>query len=49
MHELHGHFLEDMTVGMTEIYSRTVTEAEQCAAFPEASVAVNPTDVVPRR
>ncbi len=28
MHELHGHFLEDMTVGMTEIYSRTVTEAD---------------------
>ena len=28
MHELHGHYLEDMTVGMTEVYSRTVTEAD---------------------
>jgi 3-hydroxybutyryl-CoA dehydratase len=28
MHELHGHYLEDMSVGMTEIYSRTVTETD---------------------
>ena len=28
MSELHGHYLEDMSVGMTEVYTRTVTEAD---------------------
>ena len=28
MNELHGHYLEDMSVGMTAIYARTVTEAD---------------------
>jgi 3-hydroxybutyryl-CoA dehydratase len=28
MHELHGHYLEDIDVGMTAIYTRTVTEAD---------------------
>jgi 3-hydroxybutyryl-CoA dehydratase len=28
MHELHGHYLEDIEVGMTAVYSRTVTEAD---------------------
>lgn len=28
MSEVHGHYLEDMSVGMTAIYTRTVTEAD---------------------
>lgn len=28
MSEVHGHYLEDMSVGMTAVYSRTVTEAD---------------------
>lgn len=26
--ELHGYFLEDLEVGMTEIYAKTITEAD---------------------
>ncbi|MBT3330079.1 MAG: MaoC family dehydratase [Rhodospirillaceae bacterium] len=26
--ELHGHFIEDLEVGMTDFYSRTITEAD---------------------
>jgi len=28
MKDLHGHYLEDMSVGMTAVYTRTVTEAD---------------------
>ena len=28
MHELHGYYLEDLTVGMTDIFSKTVSEAD---------------------
>ena len=26
--ELHGYFIEDLKVGMTDFYSRTITEAD---------------------
>ncbi|SLN32832.1 MaoC family dehydratase [Oceanibacterium hippocampi] len=26
--ELHGHYIEDLNVGMTEIYSKTVTDSD---------------------
>jgi 3-hydroxybutyryl-CoA dehydratase len=28
MKDVHGHYLEDMSVGMTAVYTRTVTEAD---------------------
>src|SRR5215813_11958596 len=28
MNDVHGHYLEDMSVGMTAVYTRTVTEAD---------------------
>jgi 3-hydroxybutyryl-CoA dehydratase len=28
MKDLHGHYLEDMSVGQTAVYTRTVTEAD---------------------
>ena len=28
MHELHGYYLEDLTVGMTDVFSKTVSEAD---------------------
>ena len=28
MHEKHGYYLEDVTVGMTSIYAKTVTDAD---------------------
>jgi 3-hydroxybutyryl-CoA dehydratase len=28
MHEKHGYFLEDMEVGMTAVYAKTVTDAD---------------------
>ena len=28
MEELHGYYLEDLSVGMTEIFSKTVSEAD---------------------
>jgi 3-hydroxybutyryl-CoA dehydratase len=28
MSDVHGHYLEDMSVGMTAVYTRTVTEAD---------------------
>ena len=28
MEELHGYFIDDLTVGMTDVYVRTVTETD---------------------
>ena len=32
MKEKHGYFLEDLTVGMTAVFAKTVTEADIKAA-----------------
>ncbi|MCG8695213.1 MAG: MaoC family dehydratase [Minwuiales bacterium] len=39
--ERHGHYLEDLSVGMTAVYSRTITEAD-IAMFAGASGDTNP-------
>jgi 3-hydroxybutyryl-CoA dehydratase len=39
--ELHGYFLEDLKVGMTAVYSKTVTEAD-IMAFAGVSGDTNP-------
>ena len=38
---LHGHYLEDLQVGMSETYTKTVTEAD-IVAFAEISGDTNP-------
>lgn len=38
---LHGHYLEDLQVGMSETYAKTVTEAD-IVAFAEISGDTNP-------
>ncbi|HEX6958611.1 MAG TPA: MaoC family dehydratase [Ferrovibrio sp.] len=38
---LHGYYLEDLSVGMSEVYSKTVTEAD-IQAFAELSGDTNP-------
>ena len=39
--ELHGFYFEDLTVGMTAVYSRTITEAD-VANFAAVSGDINP-------
>ena len=39
--ELHGFYFEDLSVGQTAVYSRTVTEAD-IAAFAAVSGDINP-------
>jgi len=39
--ELHGFYFEDLRIGQTAVYSRTVTEAD-IAAFAAASGDINP-------
>jgi len=39
--ELHGHYFEDLSVGMTAVYSRTITEAD-IANFAAVSGDINP-------
>lgn len=39
--ELHGYYYEDLTVGQTAVYSRTVTEAD-IANFAAVSGDINP-------
>ena len=41
MNDLHGLYLEDVTLGMTAVYSRTVTEAD-IVLFSGVSGDVNP-------
>src|SRR5256885_13205417 len=41
MQELHGHYLEDLEVGMTAIHSKTVTEAD-VVLFAGISGDINP-------
>ncbi|MGE0120507.1 MAG: MaoC family dehydratase [Dongiaceae bacterium] len=41
MDEVHGHYIEDMSVGMTAVYARTVTEAD-IVLFSGISGDVNP-------
>ena len=41
MRELHGHFIEDLEVGMTQTYGKTVTEAD-IVAFAGVSGDTNP-------
>ena len=41
MQELHGHYLEDLKVGMTAIHSKTVTEAD-VILFAGISGDINP-------
>lgn len=44
MHELHGYYLEDLEVGMTASYARTVTEAD-IATFAGVSGDDNPVHI----
>ena len=39
--EMHGHFIEDLEVGMTDFYSRTITEAD-IVTFAGVSVNLTP-------
>ncbi len=41
MKELHGHYIEDLSVGMTDIYAKTVTEAD-IVLFAGVSGDTNP-------
>ena len=41
MDELHGHFLEDLSVGMTAIYARTINAAD-ITLFAGVSGDINP-------
>jgi 3-hydroxybutyryl-CoA dehydratase len=41
MQELHGHYLEDLEVGMTAIHSKTVTDAD-VVLFAGISGDINP-------
>lgn len=41
MDELHGYFLEDLSVGMTDVYARTVTDAD-VVMFAGVSGDTNP-------
>ncbi len=41
MKELHGYYLEDLSVGMTDIYAKTVTEAD-IVLFAGVSGDTNP-------
>jgi 3-hydroxybutyryl-CoA dehydratase len=41
MQELHGYYLEDLSVGMTAIYAKTVTDAD-VVLFAGVSGDVNP-------
>lgn len=40
-HELHGYFLEDLTVGMSDVFAKTVTDAD-IVAFAGVSGDTNP-------
>jgi len=42
--ELHGYFLEDLSVGMSEIFAKTITEAD-IAAYAGVSGDTNPVHV----
>ncbi len=44
MKELHGHYLEDLSVGMTDIYAKTVTEAD-IVLFAGVSCDTNPVHI----
>ena len=39
--EMRGHFIEDLEVGMTDFYSRTITEAD-IVTFAGVSGDLNP-------
>ncbi len=41
MEEKHGHFLEDLSIGMTDLYAKTITEAD-IVAFAGISGDTNP-------
>lgn len=41
MKEKHGHFLEDLSIGMTDLYAKTITEAD-IVAFASISGDTNP-------
>lgn len=41
MHELHGYFLEDLTVGMSAVHAKTITDAD-VVMFAGVSGDTNP-------
>jgi len=44
MQELHGYYLEDLSVGMTDIFAKTVTEAD-IVMFAGISCDTNPVHI----
>jgi 3-hydroxybutyryl-CoA dehydratase len=40
-HELHGYFLEDLSVGMSDVFAKTITDAD-IVAFAGVSGDTNP-------
>ena len=44
MQELHGYYLEDLSVGMTSIFAKTVTEAD-IVLFAGVSGDTNPVHI----
>ena len=44
MQELHGHYFEDLSVGMTDIFAKTVTEAD-IVMFAGISGDTNPVHI----